>query len=53
MYEVKNFIGESANDDIRVVDRQGCFQGIEYLRDLSVMPSEAGAAYFSGKMNIP
>ena len=52
MYEVKNFIGESANDDIRVVDRQGCFQVIEYLRDLSVMPSTAVAAYYSAKMNI-
>lgn len=52
MYEVKNFIGESANDDIRVVDLQGCFQVIEYLRDLSVMPSTAVAAYYSAKMNI-
>ena len=52
MYEVRNFIGESANDDIRVVDQKGCFQVIEYLRDLSVMPSTAVAAYYSAKMNI-
>lgn len=49
MYQIKNF---EDNDDIRVLDELGPFKVIEYLRDLSVMPSSAQAAYFCNEMNI-
>lgn len=49
MYHIKNFTN---NDDIRVVTEKGPFQVIEYLRDLSVYPSEAQTAYFCNEMNI-
>lgn len=49
MYQIKNF---EENDDIRVLDELGPFKVIEYLRDLSVMPSSAQAAYFCNEMNI-
>lgn len=49
MYQIRNF---TDNDDVRVLDTLGPFQVIEYLRDLSVMPSTAQLAYFSSKMNV-
>lgn len=44
MYQIKNF---TTNDDIKVLDEKGCFQVIEYQRDLSVTPDSAATAYFS------
>lgn len=49
MYQIKNL---TDNDDIRVVEELGPFQVIEYLRDLSVMPSNAQVAYFCNEMNV-
>ena len=49
MYHIKNF---TANDDIRILAELGPFQIIEYLRDLSVYPSEAQTAYFCNEMNV-
>lgn len=49
MYHIKNF---TDNDDIRIVAEAGPFQVIEYLRDLSVYPSEAQTAYFCNEMNV-
>lgn len=49
MYRIENFTN---NDDIRIVAEKGPFQVIEYLRDLSVYPSEAQTAYFCNEMNI-
>lgn len=49
MYQIKNL---TDNDDIRIVEELGPFQVIEYLRDLSVMPSNAQVAYFCNEMNV-
>lgn len=49
MYHIKNF---TDNDDIRILAELGPFQIIEYLRDLSVYPSEAQTAYFCNEMNV-
>lgn len=49
MYRISNF---TDNDDIRVLDTLGPFSVIEYLRDLSVMPSNAQNAYFCNEMNV-
>ena len=49
MYQIKNF---TTNDDIKVLDEKGCFQVIEYQRDLSVTPDSAATAYFSAQMNV-
>lgn len=49
MFQISNFTN---NDDIRVLDNAGPFTVIEYLRDLSVMPSNAAAAYFCNAMNV-
>ena len=49
MYQIANFID---NDDIRVLESLGPFTVIEYLRDLSVMPSDAQTAYFCHEMNV-
>lgn len=49
MFQISNFTN---NDDIRVLDSAGPFTVIEYLRDLSVMPSNAAAAYFCNAMNV-
>ena len=43
MYQIKNF---TDNDDIRVLDELGPFKVVEYIRDLSVMPSNAMLAYY-------
>lgn len=54
MGRIRNFIGADGvrNDDIKVVDAKGPFQVIEYLRDLSVTPSDAMQAYYCSKMNV-
>ena len=49
MYKINNLFN---NDDIRVVDTKGPFTVIEYLRDLSVMPSTAQLAYYCNQMNV-
>ena len=49
MYTINNFTN---NDDIRIVNQLGAFTVIEYIRDLSVMPSEALLAYYSNEMNV-
>lgn len=49
MHQIKNL---TDNDDIRIVEELGPFQVIEYLRDLSVMPSNAQVAYFCNEMNV-
>ena len=49
MYNINNFTG---NDDIRILNQLGAFTVIEYVRDLSVMPSEALLAYYCNEMNV-
>lgn len=49
MYQIKNF---TDNDDIRILDANGPFTVIEYLRDLSVTPANAQIAYFANEMNV-
>ncbi len=49
MFKIKNF---TDNDDIRVLGSMGPFTAIEYIRDLSVMPHNAQAAYFCNEMNV-
>lgn len=49
MYRISNF---TENDDIRILEQQGPFTVIEYLRDLSVTPATAQVAYFASQMNV-
>lgn len=49
MYQIKNL---TENDDIQAIAELGPFTVIEYLRDLSVNPGNAAAAYFSYQMNV-
>ncbi len=49
MYQIKNFFD---NDDIRMLDSRGAFTVVEYLRDLSVAPGDAQAAWFCSEMNV-
>ena len=42
MFQIENFTN---NDDIRTLAKLGPFTVIEYIRDLSVMPSDAQQAY--------
>ena len=49
MFTIENFTN---NDDIQILEQLGPFTVIEYLRDLSVMPSSAQTAYFCNEMNI-
>ena len=49
MYTINNFTN---NDDIRILNQLGPFTVIEYIRDLSVMPSEALLAYYCNEMNV-
>ena len=49
MYTINNFTN---NDDIRIVNQLGAFTVIEYIRDLSVKPSEALLAYYCNEMNV-
>ena len=41
MYKISNF---SDNDDVKIIDKSGPFEVIEYQRDLSVMPEDAQLA---------
>lgn len=49
MFSVSNF---ADNDDVMVKNKLGAFKVIEYVRELSLTPSEAQTAYYSSKMNI-
>lgn len=49
MFRIKNF---TENDDVRILDSKGAFTVIEYLRDLSILPEQAQAAYFCSEMNV-
>lgn len=49
MFRISNF---TDNDDVRVLDSAGPFTIIEYMRDLSVSPSDAEKAYFCHAMNV-
>lgn len=49
MFSVKNFM---LNDDVNILSEKGCFQVIEYKKDLSVTPETALFAYFCNEMNI-
>ena len=49
MYTINNLTN---NDDIRIINQLGAFTVIEYIRDLSVMPSEALLAYYCNEMNV-
>lgn len=49
MYQISNFMD---NDDVKTLASAGPFSVIEYVRDLSVMPSSATVAYFSSRMNV-
>ncbi len=49
MYQILNF---KDNDDIRVINEMGPFTVVEYLRDLSVSPTEAMVAYYCNEMNV-
>lgn len=49
MISVKNFID---NDDVETLDQKGCFQVIQWKRDLSCTPWDAQAKYFMSQMNV-
>lgn len=49
MFHISNF---TSNDDIQILSNLGSFTVIEYLRDLSVTPSDAQTAYFCNAMNV-
>lgn len=49
MFHISNFTN---NDDIQILSSLGPFTVIEYLRDLSVTPSDAQTAYFCNAMNV-
>ena len=49
MYTISNYTN---NDDVRIISSMGPFTVVEYLRDLSVTPENAQAAYFANEMNV-
>lgn len=49
MYTISNYTN---NDDVRIISSMGPFTVVEYLRDLSVTPANAQAAYFASEMNV-
>lgn len=49
MYKINNF---TSNDDMKVTKSLGAFSVLEYIRDLSVTPSNAMSAYYSSQMNV-
>ena len=49
MFKIANY---EENDDVRVLNEAGPFKVVEFLRDLSVMPSSAEVAYFCSEMNV-
>ena len=48
-YVIQHF-GDDGN--CKIIDRCGCFDVVEYQRDMSVTPEEATQAYFCGEMNV-
>lgn len=51
-FTVKNFISDKPNMDIKVTQAKGCFCVAEYLKDASVTPGMAVAAYYASEMDI-
>lgn len=51
-YAVRNFISDKPNIDIKTTEAKGCFCVAEYLKDMSVRPSMAVAAYYASEMDI-
>lgn len=49
MYKINNL---SDNDDIRIADAKAGMKVIEYMSDLSVMPSTAVIAYYCSRMGV-
>ena len=49
MYRINNL---QDNDDIRIADAKAGMKVIEYMSDLSVMPSTAITAYYCSRMNV-
>lgn len=49
MYKIQNLLD---NDDIRTADTKAGMKVIEYMSDLSVMPSTAMVAYYCNRMNV-
>ena len=49
MFTVNNFFN---NDDVKITQKLGPFQVLEYQRDLSVMPGDAMLAYYCNEMNV-
>ena len=49
MYKINNLF---ENDDIRISDAKAGMKVIEYMADLSVMPSTAMLAYYCSRMNV-
>ena len=48
-YVIHHF-GDDGN--CKIIDRCGCFDVVEYQRDMSVTPEDAIQAYFCGEMNV-
>lgn len=48
-YAIYHF-GDDGN--CKIIDRCGCFDVVEYQRDMSVTPEDAMQAYFCGEMNV-
>jgi len=49
MYSIQNLL---ENDDVRIADIKAGMRVIEYMSDLSVMPSTAMVAYYCNRMNV-
>ena len=49
MYKINNLL---ENDDIRTAEVKAGMRVIEYMSDLSVMPSTAITAYYCSRMNV-
>ncbi len=49
MFKISNY---TDNDDVKVLENNGAFTVVEYLKDLSVTPATAQVSYFSNLMNI-
>lgn len=54
-FQIKNFIGldgDKGNDNVVLTSSKGCMGVIEYVKDMSVTPGSAMAAYYSYRMNV-
>ena len=49
MFKISNY---TDNDDVKILENNGAFTVVEYLKDLSVTPATAQVSYFSNLMNI-